>query len=210
MSALRRCLRPKSEVRCHKVSWRIFSTFWALLLKKKTTSTFLATTPLTDVKDVYFRIHFVTAIVGSESMETDKPKHRKSTIFLQSSPNRHHVPIAKNEMSIIHSEMGGSYCDALRLKSNFAQFSSLILVWHLEWWDSRNFEEDFPLDSPTSAHGLNCQTFSKRMNIFGNHRPCERWQKWFPEQFHFWKISTILKMAPLKVAAHRPIGRNYR
>ena len=109
-----------------------------------------------------------------------------------------------------NSEMGGWNFDALRLKSNFAQFSSLILVWHLEWWDSRNFEEDFPLDSPTSALGLNCQTFSKRMNIFGNHRPCERWQKWFPEQFHFWRISTILKMAPLKVAAHRPIGRNYR
>ena len=169
------------------------------------------TLTLTDVKDVYFRIHFVTALVGSEAMETDKPKHRKSTIFLQSSPNRHHVPIAKNEMSTIDSDMGGSYCDALRLKSNFAQFSSLILVWHLEWWDSRNFEEDFPLDSPTSALGLNCRTFSKRMNIFGNPRPCGGWQKWFPEQFHFWRISTILKkMAPLKVAAHRPIGRNYR
>ena len=121
-----------------------------------------------------------------------------------------HIKLIYVASATNYSEMEGWNFDAPRVKSNFAQFFSLILVWHLEWWDSRNLEVDFPLDSPTSALGLNCQTFSKRMNIFGNHRPCERWQKWFPEQFHFWRISPILKMAPLKVAAHRPIGRNYR
>ena len=59
--------------------------------KKDPSSTLLAITSFTDVKDVYFRIIFVTAIAGSETMETDKPKHGKSNIFLQSSLNRRHT-----------------------------------------------------------------------------------------------------------------------